>query len=510
MRKIVMGLGIVLVGGLAACSLLLPEGMVVRGPMLSSMLFGKTVDAPDENTVQGRFQAPDGYRVELYAEGLSHARFMRFSPDGSLLLSQPRQGQILHVLADRDGDGRSDGNRVLLKGLDRPHGLDFHGGYLYVGETGAIVRVPISESGLDTISATGPVEPIVTGLPPGENHWTKTVRFGPDGGLYFHVGSSCNVCEEEDERRATIMRFEPDGSGGEIYASGLRNSVGFDWRPGTNELYATDNGRDLLGDDYPACELNRVERGGFYGWPYANANPDGSTDADPDFGEGNEDRVAATIAHAHAFGGHNAPLGITFLRSPATPPALQGAALVALHGSWNRSRLSGYKVVSLHWDAHGAITERDFLTGFEIDEDVIGRPADVIEGTDGSIYVSDDYAGAIYRVHRGEAGSAASLSVPAAQPRAIDNPLAELDAEAQERLDLAGHALYVANACATCHEADQALPGIVAKPLDGLGARYSLDTLTTFFLTPTPPMPVFDLSDEERRALAVHLLSRFE
>lgn len=509
MKKLLIGVGIILFAGLAACSVLLPKGMVIRGPILKSLL-GRGVDAPEDAVVESRFKVPDGYRVELFAEGIPQARVMRFSPDGSLLVSQPRKGQILHVLADRDGDGRSDGQQVLVSDLDRPHGLDFRDGFLFIGETGAIARVPYTESGLDTLATTGPLERIVTGLPPGQNHWSKTLRFGPDGGLYLHVGSSCNVCEEEDQRRATIMRFEPDGSGEEIYAAGLRNSVGFDWRPGTNELYATDNGRDLLGDDYPPCELNRIERGGFYGWPYANANANGDTDLDPDFGEGHESRVADTIAPAHPFRAHNAPLGINFLSHPSAPVSHRGAALVALHGSWNRSKLDGYKVVSLHWDANGKISERDFLTGFELDEDVIGRPADVLEGPDGSIFVSDDYAGVIYRVHRGAASSSASLARPAALPRALENPLAELDANTQETLDLAGHALFVANACGTCHVAEEALPGIVTKPLDGLAAKYSLTSLTGFFVAPTPPMPVFDLSTEERRALAVHLLSRFE
>ena len=190
----------------------------------------------------------------------------------------------------------------------------------------------------------------------------------------------------------------PDGSGEEIFATGLRNPVGFDWRPETGELYATDNGRDLLGDDFPPCELNRIERGGFYGWPYAN----GDRVADPDLGAGRERRIASSLSPAHAFRAHNAPLGIHFVRGARAPRDYHGAALVALHGSWNRTRKDGYKVVSLHWRPDGAIEERDFAVGFERDEDVIGRPVDVAEGPDGAFYISDDYAGAIYRVAYGE------------------------------------------------------------------------------------------------------------
>jgi glucose/arabinose dehydrogenase len=228
----------------------------------------------------------------------------------------------------------------------------------------------------------------------GPVHGSNGVMFGPDGRLYLNVGSSCNVCDEEDPRRGAILRFEADGSGEEIYASGLRNSAGFDWRPGTDELFATENGRDLLGDDEPPCELNRIVRNGFYGWPYAN----GDNRPDPDFGPGNEARIAASIPPVHPFRAHNAPLGITFVRSDSPPAGYRGAALVALHGSWNRTTLDGYKVVSLHWDEQDRITERDFLTGFQIDLDVIGRPVDIAEGPDGAFYVSDDYAGAIYLV----------------------------------------------------------------------------------------------------------------
>jgi glucose/arabinose dehydrogenase len=239
----------------------------------------------------------------------------------------------------------------------------------------------------------GDLETVVEGIPGGGNHWTRTLRFGPDGWMYVSIGSSCNVCEERDPRRAAIVRYRPDGSGAEVFATGLRNAVGFDWRPGSGELYATDNGRDLLGDDFPPCELNRVVQGGFYGWPRAN----GDRVPDPDRGAGHEEEIARSIPPVHGFRAHTAPLGMTFLRSESLPPAYRGAALAALHGSWNRSRKDGYEVVSLHWTGD-VVEERRFLWGFEVDEDVVGRPVDVLEGPDGAIYVSDDYAGSVYRI----------------------------------------------------------------------------------------------------------------
>ena len=191
-----------------------------------------------------------------------------------------------------------------------------------------------------------------------------------------------------------MLRLRPDGSEVSIHARGLRNSVGFDWAPWNGELYATDNGRDLLGDDFPPCELNRIVAGGFYGWPFFN----GFNELDPDFGAGHENLRATAIPPVHGFRPHNAPLGIGFLRNPRLPSEYRQAALVALHGSWNRSTPDGYKVVLLQWDATGAIRESDFLSGFEHNGSISGRPVDVTEAPDGSIYISDDYANAIYRV----------------------------------------------------------------------------------------------------------------
>ncbi|MBJ19716.1 MAG: hypothetical protein GY910_10825 [bacterium] len=507
MRRVILITALLGLIGIAACSLLWPRGMVIRGPMLGSML-GRGVGAPTELVVRDRFRTLPGLRVDLFAEGIENARFMRFSPGGDLVVSQPRSGQLRLVLGDRDGDGRSDGHRVLLDGLDRPHGFDFREGHLYIGEGSAIARIAYSEKGPDSLAVEGEVIRIVEGIPQGGNHWSHSLRFGADGGMYIHVGSSCNVCEEEDARRAAILRYEPDGSGEEIYAYGLRNSVGFDWRPGTNEFYATDNGRDLLGDDDPPCELNRIERGAFYGWPYAN----GDRRPDPDFGEGHEGRIATSTPPVHPFRAHNAPLGMTFIRSADAPEAIRGAALVALHGSWNRSRLDGYKVVSLHWDEAGQIAERDFLTGFEIEEDVIGRPVDVAEGPDGSIYVSDDYAGAIYRVRIGKDARGnveRRLRPPPGATQPAADPLASLDPEERARLVARGETLFEDNACTSCHRTDPVETGSALKPLDALTSRFDIDSLVTFFQTPTPPMPVVHLPRAERRALATYLLERY-
>jgi len=397
MARIGLGIAVLLIVLAGACRLL-PERYAVNAPLLH-MLFGRGIETPPPDEVSRRMAVPPGFELRLWAEGVDGARLLRFTESGDLLVTSPRRGRVVLLLADRDGDGVSDGQRTLLEGLDRPHGLDLHEGWLYVAESGGFGRIPYRRGeGPDAESGFvlhGDLERLVTNLPSGGNHWSRTLRFGPDGWVYVSVGSSCNVClEDEPNRRAAILRFRPDGSGEETFATGLRNPVGFDWRPATGELFATDNGRDLLGDDFPPCELNLVERGAFYGWPHAN----GQRIPDPDQGKGYASRIRASVPPAFEFGAHNAPLGMTFVRGDAVPDDYRDAALVALHGSWNRTQKDGYKVVSLHWRDDGSIEQRDFLTGFLIEDDVSGRPVDVAEGPDGAFYVSDDYAGAIWRV----------------------------------------------------------------------------------------------------------------
>ncbi len=343
-----------------------------------------------EQALRTRVRVPPGFEINTFSDAVPRARVLRFTSAGDLLVSSPGAGEVRLLERDADGDGRADGHRVLLGGLNKPTGLALHAGWLFIGEADAIARVPFDAGGR---TVRGTPERIITKLATA-GHWTKTVGVGPDGWLYVSVGSSCNACVEEDSRRAALTRFRLDGTGEERYATGLRNSVGLAWQPGTGDLYATDNGRDFLGDDFPPCELNRIVRGGFYGWPLANGN----RVADPDFGKGNDELIAASIPPAHGFGAHVAPLGIAFYAGTAFPERYHGAAFVALHGSWNRTVKSGYKVVALFFESDGSIREEDFVTGFEQNGDVIGRPADVTTGPDGALYVSDDFAGAVYRV----------------------------------------------------------------------------------------------------------------
>jgi glucose/arabinose dehydrogenase len=467
---------------------------VVNAPILNS-LFGTGAGRPDAAVLATRIRLPDGFDISVFAEGI-RARTLRFSEAGDLLVSAPRDGRVLLLGADRNGDWQSDEQRVLLEGLDRPYGLDFHGEWLYVAEGSAIGRVRFDAARGQT---RGSYERIAEGLPDGDNHWTRTLRVGPDELLYVTVGSSCNVCEEADPRRAAMLRYQLDGSGEEIYATGLRNSVGFDWRPETGELIATDNGRDLLGDDFPPCELNRVVAGGFYGWPYAN----GMRVPDPDEGKGKEDRIEASISPIHGFGAHTAPIGITFVHGAHAPVEFRNTALVAQHGSWNRSRKDGYKVVSLHWQRDGSIEERDFATGFELDEDVIGRPVDIALGPDGAFYLSDDYAQVVYRIARGRA-PAAHARTPT--PRA-DDPLAGVAAQDEAAAAARGAALYVTHRCFRCHDAERSDEGVIPVDYRPALAHHDLASLEAFLAAPPPPMPADPLDDAQRRDLAIYLFA---
>ena len=498
MKKLGIGLTLVVIAGFGACRYLVPERFAINAPV-AHMLLGRGGGAPATETIETRFRVPRGYSIGIYAEDIPNARLMRFTPTGELLVSTPRSGQVVLLDRDRDSDGRSDGRTVLLRDLNRPHGLELQGDWLYVAETDAIGRIRFDLAGTRT---EGNFERIITGLPGGGNHWGKTLHFGPDGWLYASVGSSCNACVEKDSRRAALLRFRADGSQGETFATGLRNTVGFDWRPATGELYGTDNGRDLLGDDFPPCELNHIEKGRDYGWPYANGN----RVPDPDLGAFEQARIAASTPPAHDFRAHNAPLGMTFIRQGDAHPGLRGAALVALHGSWNRREKDGYKVVSLHWDDAGRITERDFMVGFLRDDDVIGRPVDVAEGPDGAIYVSDDYAGVIWRVAR-EEGDRKFAALPS-ERRAGGDPLAGLAASERQDLAAAGKLIYQSNACASCHEGSGQEALAQAKALSELRDRYDLEGLVAFLRTPTPPMPVPPIDGDERRELAVYLLQQ--
>jgi glucose/arabinose dehydrogenase len=346
-----------------------------------------------DSALDGRLRVPSGFKVTYFASGLSGVRFMVVGPDKALYASQPSSGRIVR-LPDRNGDGVADTVETVVAGLKRPHGLAFHKGALYVANTDGVVRVPLGANGL---AAGAPV--YVNSYEGGTGHTSRTIVFGADSAMYVSVGSSCNICVEKNPERATVLRFNEDGSGKRIFASGLRNAVGLAVNPATKAIWVTQNERDDLKpshEDLPPEEINILTDGGDYGWPYCYGN----RVPNPEYNDAA--RCAKTIPPAIPLQAHSAPLGLTFLTGATKLPAdYRGDVLVAYHGSWNRDVPTGAKVVRVRVKDNKPASVEDFITGWQTpDGKRWGRPADVAVAADGAVLISDDTGGAIYRVVR--------------------------------------------------------------------------------------------------------------
>jgi glucose/arabinose dehydrogenase len=334
-----------------------------------------------------RIKLPPGFEIALFADGVEGARSMTLGDDGTLFVGTMGAGKVYAV----KHDGRH-ATRVttIASGLRSPNGVAFREGALYVAEISRITRYDGIESRLDS----PPKPAVVYDKYPGDRHhgW-KFIRFGPDGWLYVPVGAPCNICEPGDPY-AAITRVKPDGSAMEIYARGIRNSVGFDWDPRTKELWFTDNGRDMLGDDVPSDELDHAPKAGLhFGYPYCHQGDI----ADPEFGK--KRSCAEFTPPAAKLGAHVASLGMRFYTGSMFPAEYRNRAFIAEHGSWNRSKKSGYRVVQARIDG-GKAEVRVFAEGFldEAADQALGRPVDVLVMPDGALLVSDDLNGAIYRI----------------------------------------------------------------------------------------------------------------
>ena len=499
--KLGVTVGVLFVGLFVFVWLTVPLNVPWRSMLQQAGALPRWLDPPPMTVgrMGERLTVPEGYGLTLFAQGVTEARGLAVTSGGDVLVSTPRDGRVLLLYVDDDADGSTDGQVVLLEGLTRPNGLAVRDGYLYVGEEDGVGRVLFDA---ETRAIIGEYTRIIEGLPPGGNHWKKTIRFGPDGLLYVAVGSSCNVCIEEDSRRGTILRYTSDGDFVDIFATGLRNSGGFDWSPLTGILYATDNGRDLLGDEFPPCELNEVVAGGFYGWPFVN----GQNVPDPDLGEVQSAVIETAIPPVHEFKPHNAPLGMVFFRQDWHPPDYRGAAAVALHGSWNRREKDGYKVVSLHFASDGSIEERDFLTGFLVDGEVVGRPADVAESSDGSVYVSDDLGGAVYRI-KFDTDDDRAFNLPTPRTSQGYDPT-EIGPDERENALAIGQAILVAEDCMVCHaRVDEAVAD--RGVLRNLRTNYTVEELAEYLAAPQQPMPPYEADRAERRAFSIFLLESF-
>jgi glucose/arabinose dehydrogenase len=332
---------------------------------------------------------PPGFQAEILVDQVPNARSMALAPGGTLFVGTRSGGQVYAV---RDALGPAPRVMVLADKLDRPNGVAFRGDDLYVAEQKRILRFPRVESRLDD---PGPPEVVVADLPfKNPLHAWKYIAFGPDGKLYVPVGAPCNVCVEEGF--GVLLRMNADGSGREVFARGIRNTVGFDWHPETRELWFSDNGRDMLGDEVPPCELNHAPKAGLdFGFPYCH----GGTIPDPEFGGAG--RCEDAVAPARLLGPHVAPLAVRFYTGAMFPAEYRNQIFIAEHGSWNRSReagKTGYRISLVRLKDGKAVAYEAFAEGWLDGDTVLGRPVDLLVAPDGSLLVSDDQKGVIYRI----------------------------------------------------------------------------------------------------------------
>ena len=342
----------------------------------------------------GTLTLPTGFSISLYAD-VPAARSMTLAPDGTVFVGT--WGETVHALVDRNHDGRADEVIAVADGLQLATGVAFANGSLFVADVNRILRY---DDILEFVSqpaaarTTKPEPHIVTDrLPADLHHGARYLAVGPDGLLYLGIGAPCDICERADPY-ASLLRLQPDGNTLEIVARGVRNSVGFDWDPQTSTLWFTDNGRDFLGDDAPSDELNEVTRtGDHFGYPYCHAG----TIPDPQFGRPSRS-CALYVPPAQRLGAHVAPLGLKFYTGEMFPPQYRNQIFIAEHGSWNRSTPSGYRLTVVHLEDGKAARYETFADGWLEGFRAWGRPVDLLVMPDGALLVSDDTAGAIYRI----------------------------------------------------------------------------------------------------------------
>lgn len=355
---------------------------------LSGAVCVPTVNSPDPELAS--IQLPEGFQIEVFADKVKNARSMAMGSEGIIFVGT-RSADNVYAVVDRDRDWKADTVYVLAEGMRSPNGVAFRDGSLYVAEINRILRWDNIESKLDH---PGPPVVVNDSLPNERHHGWKYIAFGPDGKLYIPVGAPCNICERlDDQRFSSIMRMNPDGSGLEVYAHGVRNSVGFDWHPKSDELWFTENGRDWLGDDQPNDELNHApEPGLHFGYPYCHAGDI----ADPQFGA--QKPCSEFRAPAQKLGPHVAALGMKFYQGKMFPKEYRKSIFIAEHGSWNRSTPLGYRIMQVRLEGNRAVSYDVFAEGWLQGKKAWGRPVDILEMPDGSLLVSDDYANRIYRI----------------------------------------------------------------------------------------------------------------
>lgn len=333
---------------------------------------------------------PEGFSIDIFAE-VENARSLALGDKGTVFVGN-REKNNVYALVDADKDGKAEKKYIIAKNMKTPNGVAFRNGTLFIAEVDKIWKIDNIEENLEN-----PSKPVLVydKLPSDQHHGWKYIAFGPDGKLYIPVGAPCNICDESgrDKRYAAISRMNADASEFEVYAHGVRNTVGFTWHPETKELWFTDNGRDLLGDNVPPDELNRASRiGQHFGYPYVHAG----TVMDPEFGKGrSKDDFEPPARNLTP---HGAALGIKFYTADMFPSEYKNQAFIAEHGSWNRTEPIGYRVMVAKMNGNTVSSYEPFAEGWLKNGKAWGRPVDVLQMPDGALLVSDDYANLVYRI----------------------------------------------------------------------------------------------------------------
>jgi glucose/arabinose dehydrogenase len=361
---------------------------IVAG-ILTALISAAVAAGPDDV----EFRLPAGFSVEVLVDGVDNARAMALGDDGTLFVGTRRAGRVYAV---RNVFSGSPEVITIAEKLPFPNGVAVRNGDLYVAEPERVLRYTNIAGRLD---APGEPEVVVSDLPyKGKLHSWRYIAFGPDDRLYVSIGAPGNIVNEPE--LALLLSMTPNGRDRMVFARGVRNSVGFDWHPETGELWFTDNGRDMLGDDLPPGELNRAPVAGLdFGYPYCHAG----TIPDPDFGDLGE--CEDSTAPAQALGPHVAPLGMVFYTGEMFPVEYRHQIIIAEHGSWNRSKAAGktgYRLTLVRLKRNEAVSYEPFVEGFLLDEQILGRPVDLLVAPDGALLVSDDHRGVIYRISFGE------------------------------------------------------------------------------------------------------------
>jgi glucose/arabinose dehydrogenase len=334
-------------------------------------------------------KVPDGWTVSIAASGLGKPRMLYHTPNGNLYITRRDTGDVL-LLKDTNSDGKFEEVKTVAAEFKGVHGITMKDGLMYLCNNNELRRYTVNTDG--TLSNK---QMLFNDMPSAGQHPNRTMDFGPDGKLYISIGTLCNDCKESDREAATMIQVDPSTGKRMIFASGLRNTIGFDWHPQTNELWGMDNGGDAKGDDWPPEELNNIKEGKNYGYPFAYSKKEVDKTREDPAGNSKEKWVETTEPSSAEYQAHMAPIGFQFFPAGSS---YSGDALVSWHGSWNRSKPVGFKVQRIRFSNGKPVGAEDFLTGFLKDKTRFGRPAGVAITASGTVYISDDANGVLYSI----------------------------------------------------------------------------------------------------------------